>query len=101
MVHGKANAKVTFMEIKVLEKTNESLKIEVIGESQTLLNLLREKSWKAGAVQASYMIEHPYLSSPKIIVRAKNPKKVLADASQMVIDDASEFGKEFGRMLKK
>ena len=89
------------MEIKVLEKTAESVKIEVTGENHTLLNLLREKCWKAGASQASYMIEHPYLSSPKIMVRAKNPKKVLSDASQMVIDDAAEFGKEFGKTLKK
>lgn len=89
------------MEIKVLEKTSESVKIEVKDETHTLLNLLREKCWKAGATQASYMIEHPYLSSPKIMVRAKNPKKVLSDASQMVIDDASEFGKEFGKTLKK
>jgi DNA-directed RNA polymerase subunit L len=89
------------MEIKILEKTPESLKLEVIGETHTLLNLLREKSWKAGASQASYMIEHPYLSDPKIMVRAKNPKKVLSDASQMVADDAKEFGKEFSRSLKK
>ena len=89
------------MEIKVLEKTDESVKIEVIGETHTLLNLLREKSWKAGASQASYMIEHPYLSNPKITVKAKNPRKVLADATQMVTDDAKEFGKEFGRSLKK
>jgi len=89
------------MEIKILEKTNESVKIEVIDETHTLLNLLREKSWKAGASQASYMIEHPYLSNPKITVSAKNPKKVLSDASQMIIDDAREFGKEFGKVLKK
>ncbi|MCX6814781.1 MAG: DNA-directed RNA polymerase subunit L [Candidatus Aenigmarchaeota archaeon] len=89
------------MEIKVLEKTNESLKIEVIDETHTLLNLLREKAWKSGASQASYMIEHPYLSNPKISIKAKNPKKVLSDAAQMVADDAREFGKEFSRVVKK
>jgi DNA-directed RNA polymerase subunit L len=89
------------MEIKVLEKTDEKVKIEVADETHTLLNLLRENSWKAGASQASYMIEHPYLSSPKIIVRAKNPKNVLADAAQMVVNDAREFGKEFSRITKK
>jgi DNA-directed RNA polymerase subunit L len=89
------------MEIKVLEKSDESVKIEVIGETHTLLNLLREKSWKAGASQASYMIEHPYLTNPKITVKAKNPRKVLADATQMVADDAKEFGKEFSKAAKK
>ena len=89
------------MEIKVLEKSAESLKIEVREENHTLLNVLREKSWKAGASQASYMIEHPYLSCPKISIRAKNPKKVLSDAAQMVIDEAAEFGKEFSKAVKR
>jgi DNA-directed RNA polymerase subunit L len=89
------------MEIKVLEKSDESLKIEVKGENHTLLNLLREKCWQAGASQASYMIEHPYLSSPKVFVKAKNPKKVLLDASQMITADASEFKKEFARASKR
>lgn len=89
------------VEIKVLEKTDESVKIEVVGETHTLLNLLREKSWKAGASQASYMIEHPYLSDPKIMVRAKNPKKVLSDAAEMVSEEAREFGKEFSRAARK
>ena len=89
------------MEIKVLEKTDESVKLEVNDETHTLVNLLRENAWKVGASQASYTIEHPYLSQPKISVRAKNPKKVLADASQMIANDAKEFGKEFGRAAKK
>ena len=89
------------MEIKVLEKTDESVKIEVVGETHTLLNLLREKSWKAGASQASYMIEHPYLTNPKITIKGKNPRKVLADATQMVADDAKEFGREFSKSLRK
>jgi len=89
------------MEIKVLEKSDESVKIEVKDETHTLVNLIRENSWKAGAIQASYSIEHPYLSQPKISVRAKNPKKVLADAAQMVANDAREFGKEFSRAAKR
>ena len=83
------------MELKVVEKTKDKLKVMVIGESHTLLNLLREASWKTGARQASYMIEHPYMSEPEIIVRAKNPKKVLTDAAQVVINDAKTFEREF------
>jgi DNA-directed RNA polymerase subunit L len=89
------------MELKIVEKKDDGLKIEVIGESHTLLNLIRENSWKAGASQASYMIEHPYLSNPKIAIKAKNPKKVLIDAAQIVSDDAKLFAKEFGKAAKK
>jgi DNA-directed RNA polymerase subunit L len=88
------------MELNVTEKGKGLLKVEVSGESHTLLNLLREKSWKAGASQASYMVEHPYLSNPKIIVRSQDPKKTLSDAAQLVLNDVRDFQKEFSRSGK-
>lgn len=89
------------MELRVLEKKKDKLKVEVIGESHTLLNLLRENAWKEKADQATYMIEHPELSQPKIIVRAKNPKKVLVNSAQMIIDDSKGFSREFKRAMRK
>ena len=89
------------MELNVVKKKKDKIVLEVVGEGHTLLNLLREKGWKAGADQSSYMIEHPYMSIPKIIVKAKNPKKVLMDSATLVSDEAKEFGKEFGRAMKK
>jgi len=85
------------MELKVLEKTKNRLKIEVRGESHTLLNLLRRNSWDAKADQASYMIEHPMLSQPKIIIKASNPKGVLSRATDMVIKQTQDFSKVFKR----
>lgn len=89
------------MELRAVEKKKEKLKVEVIGETHTLLNLLRENAWKDKADQASYMIEHPYLAKPKIIVRAKDPKKVLVNSAQMIIDDSKDFSKEFKRAMKR
>lgn len=88
------------MKLEAVEKDKEKLKVAVHGETHTLLNLLREKSWVSKADQASYVLEHPYLSVPNIIIRAKNPKKVLTDAAQLVIDDVKEFRKEFKRSVK-
>jgi len=88
------------MELKIIEKKQEKLKVEVKGESHTFLNLLRESAWESGAEQASYIIEHPYLSQPHIIVMAKNPKKVLTSAAQKIINDAKELEKETTRVLK-
>ena len=65
------------------------------------LNLIRENSWKAGAKQASYIIQHPYISQPEIIVRSKNPSKTLKDAAQIVVDDAKAFSVAFKRAMKK
>lgn len=89
------------MQLKVLENKQDKLKIEVADEGHTLLNLLRENAWKKGAKQASYLTEHPYLSQPKIVVIADNPKKVLSDAAQLVIDDAQDFERQFKRASKK
>ncbi|MFH1978300.1 MAG: DNA-directed RNA polymerase subunit L [Candidatus Aenigmatarchaeota archaeon] len=89
------------MKLKVIENKKDKMKLEVLGESHTLLNVLREKAWEKGAQQASYMIEHPYLSVPKIIVIGANPKKVLVTAAQSVFDEAKEFGAEFKRAIKR
>lgn len=89
------------MELKVLENKPDCLSMEVRGESHTLLNVITEYSWLANANQASYIIEHPYMSEPKLIVCSKNPKKTLKDSSQIVIDRSLEFKKAFERALKK
>lgn len=89
------------MNLKNIEKSKEKLKVEVQGEDHTLLNLLRENSWKAGADQASYIIEHPYLSEPRIVVKSKNPQKTLVQSAQLVMNEAVAFQKEFKKALKK
>ena len=88
------------MELEILERKKDKLKILVRGESHTFLNILRENAWAAGASNASYIIEHPYLSEPKIIVKSDNPKRTLSNAVQLVIDQASDFGKEFKRVSR-
>lgn len=89
------------MKLDVLENIEGKMVLEIKGENHTFLNLLRDNAWSAGSNQASYMIEHPYLSEPKIIIRADNPKKVLESSAQAIIDSAKEFEKEFGRVSKK
>jgi len=88
------------MKLRLLEKDKEKMVFEVSGETHTFLNLLRENAWKVGTKQASYVIEHPYLSEPKFIVRAKNPIKILSSASQRIIDQAKDFEKEFKRVSR-
>jgi len=88
------------MDIEILENKRDKLKIAVKGESHTLLNALRKNAWAAGASDSSYMIEHPYLSDPKITVKSKNPKKTLTNAAQLVIDQASDFSREFKRVTR-
>ncbi|MCK5022944.1 MAG: hypothetical protein KAS04_02110 [Candidatus Aenigmarchaeota archaeon] len=89
------------MKLVLLEKNAEKMTIEVRNENHTFLNLLRENSWKAGSKQTSYIIEHPNLSQPKLIVRAKDPKKNIEKSVQMIIEQAKQFDKEFKRVIKK
>lgn len=89
------------MKLTVLENVGGKLVLEVKGENHTFLNLLRDTAWGAGSRQSSYMIEHPYLSEPKLIIRADNPKKVLDNSAQAIIDSAKEFEKEFRRVSNK
>lgn len=89
------------MELSATGKSKDKLRVEVRGETHTMLNLIRENAWRAGAKQASYIIQHPYISQPEIIIRSRNPAKTLRDASQRVIDDSKEFSVAFKRAMKK
>ncbi|MBI3412834.1 MAG: hypothetical protein HY051_02010 [Candidatus Aenigmarchaeota archaeon] len=89
------------MKLNVIENSDKKVNIELAGESETLANLLRKKAWEAGAKQAAFMREHPYLAMPKIIVYGKNPLKLLDNAAQKIIDQAKEFQTEFRRALGK
>lgn len=89
------------MKLNVLESSDKKANIELVGESETLANLLRKKLWESGADQAAFMREHPYLAMPKIIVYGKNPIKLLDNAAQKIIDQAKEFQTEFKRALSK
>jgi len=89
------------MELKVLEEKKDMLSLELTGETHTFLNLLTEVSWKEGARQAAYFVEHPYIAQPKIIVRSDNPRRVLRDSVQKIIDDCEDFSTKFKRAMKK
>jgi DNA-directed RNA polymerase subunit L len=88
------------MNVKVIEKEKEKIVLEIDGETHTFLNLLRENVWNAGG-EAYYIIQHPYLSVPKFVVKAENPKKILYDAVELIIDQAKEFEEKFDKCLKK
>ena len=83
------------MKLTVLEKKKEKWKVEVDGEDHTLLNLLTENAWKGKVKQASYTIKHPHLSKPEITVFGPNPKTVLANSAQRIIDDSKAFQRAF------
>ena len=87
------------MKIEVLEDEKNTLKIE-IHDNQTLVNLINENLWQQKVDMAAYKIDHPYLSKPVLIIKSKNPKKSLLDATEQVIEDVKELRKKLNVELK-
>jgi DNA-directed RNA polymerase subunit L len=67
------------MEMRLVSKTDKKMEIEVIGETDTLLNLLKQRLLADPAVEsATYIMGHPYLDTPLFVVETKSGK---ADAA--------------------
>lgn len=92
------------MNIKVLNKTDNELKIEISGAGHELCNLLQKKILDDEKVDlAGYDVPHPLASSPVIYVRAKGrvkPEDILIRAAQKAIADNEVFSKELSKALK-
>lgn len=67
------------MEIRTIDSSKEILEIEVLGENETLLNPLKVKLLADEDVElAEYIIEHPFLSTPKVYIRTKKGEPIAA-----------------------
>lgn len=93
------------MEVKVLKKASNELKIEIEGAGHTICNLVQKKLLEYDNVDlAGYDIPHPLSSSAIIYVRTKGkakPEEVLRKAVEEAREANREFGKELAMALKK
>ena len=88
------------MKLRVIKKDKNFLEVVLEGEEHSFPNLLRETLLEDDDVEfASYVIEHPQLGNPKIIVRTKGktPEAAIKSALKKIEKKASEFG----ALLKK
>ena len=92
------------MEIKILRKTTNELKIEIVGETHTFCNVLQKALLgDTGVDMAGYEIAHPLVANPTIYVRTKGkrkPKTALQNAAKMIQIQNKEFKKSFEKALK-
>lgn len=89
------------MEIKLLEEDKKKLKIEVLGESHTLCNAIRNELWLNKSVNiAGYQIEHPMVNNPVLFVETEkeDPKKALLNAASSLKKKVSELRKETAKL---
>lgn len=93
------------VEIKILKKTPNELKIEIEGEGHTFCNVLQKAILEDEAIEmAGYNIEHPFVSNPTVYVRTKEkrkPEKALLDAAKKIQMQSKEFKGSFKRALKE
>lgn len=89
------------MELKLLNKTKDIIEIEVQGEDETLLYPLQQKLVEDDNVEyATYIIGHPLLEQPKLVVKVTDgkPQNALKRASKALANKYKEcltlFGKE-------
>lgn len=87
------------MEVKILNKTKNELKIEIIGEDHTLCNLLQNALLEDKNIEiAGYDQPHPLIRSSVVYLRTKrdaSPEKVLLTALSSIREMNKEFKEKF------
>jgi len=93
------------MDVKILKKTSNELKMEVEGVGHTLCNLLQERLLEDTKVDlAGYETPHPLASSTVIYVRTKKgtrPEEALLKAIERARKINGELSQKLERALKK
>jgi len=89
------------MKVNVVEDKKDTLVIEIEGARHTIPNLIREALWEDNSVDlAAYEKKHPMLGNPKIIVKAKDPRKALLTAIKKTEESLKDFEDEFRKQIK-
>jgi DNA-directed RNA polymerase subunit L len=89
------------MDIRVLEKEHDSLRVEIPKGQETILIPLVEALQKEEHVlEARYLIGHPFLDLPSLYLKTKGEKpqavlkRVLKDLSDLYGDALADFDKK-------
>ncbi|MEA1944242.1 MAG: DNA-directed RNA polymerase subunit L [Euryarchaeota archaeon] len=86
------------MNLKILNKTDTELEMEIAGETHTLLNLLKTILLEDDAVEiATYDIKYLGISEPIMYVRTsdRDPVQVVRNALRKMISMCDEFKNTF------
>ena len=80
------------MPVKVLIKDKNELRLRIIGESHTSLQMLRERLNNSADIEyANYFPGHPELDDPEFYIRTKGKKS----ADKVLKDLVGAISKEF------
>jgi len=95
---------ISEMNVKVLKKADNELKIEVEGEGHSLLNLLQKTLLEDEKIEmAGYHVPHPLFDKGILCIQTKDkqsPEDVLKQAAKKVHDLSKDFEKSFKKAAK-
>ncbi len=93
------------MQLKVLEKSDREIKVEVEGEGHTFCNLLESVLLEDEKVEfAGYNMPHPLISNTIVTVRTakgKKPEDAIKDACEKILERGKELNKAFAAAVKE
>ena len=96
--------KVPKLQIKVITRTENELKIEIEGAGHGICNLIQKKLLEDRRVDfAGYDVPHPLASNPIIYVRMKGnakPEDALIEAAEKAREANATFSKALEEALK-
>jgi DNA-directed RNA polymerase subunit L len=91
------------MEVKVLSKSKNELRLEIVGEDHTFCNLLQNVLLEDKNVElAGYDQPHPLIRSSIVYLRTKrevSPEKTLLNALTNIQELNKEFNEKFARAV--
>jgi len=91
------------MELKVLSKSKNELRIELVGEDHTFCNLLQNALLEDKNVEiAGYDQPHPLIRSSIVYLRTKrdvSPERVLLNALAKIQELNKEFNEKFSKAV--
>ncbi len=91
------------MELTIVSKTENEIKIKVAGETHTLLNMLKTTLLNNEHVEiATYDIEHPTISDPVLFVRTDgtDPIEAIKVALSEIVTNFDEFIELFKKKIE-
>ncbi len=92
------------MEVSLLNRSKNELKIKIVGEGHTFCNALYAMLLKDKTIDfPGYNISHPLIAQPTVYIRMKGrkrPEKALVEAAESLYSNLDELKIAFGNALE-
>mgnify|MGYP000548295211 CR=1 FL=1 len=94
-----------FLQLKILKRNSQELKLEIEGEGHTFCNLLESVLLEDKDVEfAGYDVPHPLIANTTVFIRTKKgkkPEEALIEAIEKIRKMGRELNQEINRALEE